>query len=109
VLVILSSATAAPGRRDELIAATRAVAAATRADRSCLTYDFAADLDDADRILGIEIWADRAALEDHMTHDHTRQFLRVVPGLVTGEPVMAFHQVGDDDGANAGDGTAAGL
>ena len=95
MLVVLSSATAAPGRRDELVAAARAVAAATRADRGCLTYDFAADLDDPDRVLGVEVWADRAALDEHMDHDHTREFLRSTPGLVTGEPVMAFHHVPD--------------
>ena len=31
-----------------------------------------------------------------MRHDHTQDFLRVAPGLVNGEPVMAFHSVPDD-------------
>ena len=30
-----------------------------------------------------------------MRHDHTQDFLRVAPGLVNGEPVMAFHSVPD--------------
>ncbi|WP_138757243.1 putative quinol monooxygenase [Modestobacter altitudinis] len=93
MLIILSSATATPGRRDELIAAARAIAAVTRSDRGCLSYDFAADLDDPDRVLGVEVWADRAALDEHMGHDHSREFLAAVPGMVTGEPVMAFHGV----------------
>ena len=101
MLVVLSSATAAPGRRDELVAAARAVAAATRADRGCVSYDFAADLDDPDRVLGVEVWADRAALDEHMPHDHTREFLAVAPGLVTGEPAMAFHHVLDPDDPSA--------
>ncbi|WP_138757207.1 putative quinol monooxygenase [Modestobacter altitudinis] len=100
MLVILSSATAAPGRRDELVAATRAVAAATRGDRGCLSYSFSADVEDDDRIIGIEVWADQAALDEHMDHDHTQEFLRVAPGLVTGEPVMAFHSVPDDGHAD---------
>ena len=100
MLIVIGSATAAPGRRDELVAAARAVAAATRNDRGCLAYSFAADVEDADRILGVEVWADRTALEEHMTHAHTAEFLLVAPGLAAGEPVMSFHDV--PDGVQAG-------
>ena len=95
MLIVLGSATAAPGRRDELVAAARAVTAATRTDRGCLAYSFSADLEDPDRILSIEVWADRAALDAHMSHDHTEEFLRVAPALVAGEPVMSFYDVPD--------------
>jgi quinol monooxygenase YgiN len=63
MLIVFGDATAAPGRRDELVAAARAVASATRADRGCQAYSFSADLEDEDRILSIEVWSDRAALE----------------------------------------------
>jgi len=96
VLIVVGSATAAPGRRDELVTATREVAAATRTDQGCLAYSFAADVEDEDRILSIEIWADRAALDAHMAHGHTEAFLRVAPGLVAGDPVMSFYDVRDD-------------
>ena len=95
MLIVIGDATAAPGRRDELVAAARAIAADTRGDRGCLAYSFAADLERPDRILSIEIWADQAALDEHMAHDHTQAFLRVAPGLVAGEPVMSFHEVPD--------------
>jgi quinol monooxygenase YgiN len=97
VLIVLGDATAAPGRRDELVAAARAVAAATRGDDGCLAYRFAADLEDPDRILGIEIWRDQAALDAHMDHDHTHRFLAVAPGLLAAEPTMTFHSVPDPD------------
>jgi quinol monooxygenase YgiN len=93
VLVVLSSATAAPGHRDELVAAARDVAAATRLDDGCLTYSFSADLEDPDRILGVEVWADRAALDAHLGHPHTERFLQAVPDLVAGAPAMAFYEV----------------
>jgi quinol monooxygenase YgiN len=101
VLVILSSATAAPGRRDDLVTAAREMAAATRADAGCVSYAFATDVEDPDRVLGIEVWADRAALDAHMDHDHTRAFLAVAPGLVAGEPVMTFYDVPREDAAPA--------
>jgi quinol monooxygenase YgiN len=90
VLVVLSSATAAPGRRDELVAAARSVARATRDDRGCVSYGFYADVENPQRIVGVEIWTDRDALDAHMAHDHTADFLRVAPDLVTGEPEMQF-------------------
>jgi quinol monooxygenase YgiN len=93
LLVILSSASAAPGRRDELVAAAREVAAATRADPGCLAYSFSADVEDPDRIVGIEVWADRTALDQHMGHAHTRDFLAVVADLVAGQPMMDVHEV----------------
>jgi quinol monooxygenase YgiN len=93
VLIVIGSAIAAPGRRDDLVTAARTVAATTRGDRGCLAYSFAADVEDENRILSIEVWADRAALDEHMTHGHTEDFLRVAPGLVSGEPAMAFYDV----------------
>ena len=93
MLIVIGNATAAPGRRDDLVAAARTVAAATRGDRGCLAYSFAADVENDNRILSIEVWADRAALDEHMQHDHTKEFMRVAPGLVAGEPVMSFHDV----------------
>ena len=92
MLIVIGDATAAPGRRDDLVAATRAVAAATRGDAGCLGYSFAADVEDENRILSVEIWADRAALDAHLDHPHTRDFLAVAPGLVAGVPVMSFYE-----------------
>ena len=93
MLIVLSSATAAPGRRAELVAVARSMAAATRTDPGCLAYSFSADLEDDERILGLEIWQDRGALDAHMAHDHTARFLEAAPGLVSGEPVMSFYDV----------------
>jgi quinol monooxygenase YgiN len=95
VLIVIGDATAAPGRRDDLVAAARAVASATRGDDGCLAYTFAADVEDPDRVLSVEVWRDRAALDAHLGHDHAQAFLQVAPGLVAGEPVMAFHEVDD--------------
>ena len=46
MLIVLGSATVAPGRRAELVAAAQAVAAASRTDSGCLAYSFSADLED---------------------------------------------------------------
>ena len=95
MLIVIGDATAGPGRRDELLRAARDIAEATRADHGCLSYGFFADVEDPDRIVSIEQWVDREALEAHMAHDHTERFLQLAPELVAGEPTMAFHDVAD--------------
>jgi len=96
---VVGDAVVARGRRDELVAAARQIATATREDDGCMAYSFAADLEDPDRILSIEVWRDRSALEDHMAHDHTARFLEIAADLVDGEPTMAFHDVADGGSA----------
>ena len=71
------------------------MAAATRGDDGCQAYGFYADLADENTILSLEIWRDQEALDAHMTHPHTQQFLTRVAGLIDGTPAMAFHEVPD--------------
>jgi quinol monooxygenase YgiN len=93
VLIVLGSARAMPGRRDELATAAREVVAATRGDEGCQSYGFYADLTDDDVIVSVEVWRDQAALDAHMAHPHTQDFLARTAGLLDGTPDMAFHQV----------------
>jgi quinol monooxygenase YgiN len=99
MLIAIGAATAPAGRRDELVAAARAVAAATRADDGCLSYGFYADLEDENRIVSVELWTDRASLDVHLDHPHTGDFLRALPDLVAGPPEMSFHEVPDGGAA----------
>jgi len=93
VLIVIGIAQAALGRRADLIAAAQAVAAPTRSDAGCEAYGFYTNVLDDDAILSVEIWRDQAALDEHMTHEHTRVFIDAVGGLVAGEPVMTFYEV----------------
>lgn len=95
MLIVVGSARALPGRRTELVAAAREIATATRSDEGCRSYGFYADLTDEDTILSLEIWRDQEALDAHMAHPHTREFLARVDGLLDGVPEMTFHQVAE--------------
>ena len=99
MIIVIGSATAAPGKRDELVAAALEVTAATRGDEGCLSYSFAAELDDPNTISSVEVWRDQAALDDHMTHEHTQHFISRVGPLFTGEPQMSFHHVPELQGS----------
>lgn len=95
MLIVIGSARALPGRREDLVAAARDVALATRGDEGCESYGFYADLTDEDTIVGVEIWRDQAALEAHMGHPHTQAFVARTADLLDGTPSMVFHQVAD--------------
>ena len=45
-------------------------------------------LEDPDAITSVEIWASQAALDAHMEHGHTGEFLAAVADLTDGDPQM---------------------
>jgi quinol monooxygenase YgiN len=93
VLIVIGSARALPGRRADLVSAARAVTSQTRGDEGCESYGFYADLADEDVILSVEVWRDQAALDAHMDHPHTQEFLAAAGPLIDGTPTMRFHTV----------------
>ena len=93
MLIVVGSARARPGRRDELVSAARNAAVAVRGDDGCVSYGFFVDIEDEDVVANVEIWRDRAALDAHMTHAHTQEFLQRIADLFDGEPSMAVHEV----------------
>lgn len=93
MIVVIGSARARPGLRDEVVRAAAEIAADTEHDDGCLMYTFAADVRDPDRIIGVEVWRDQAALDAHMQHEHTTAFMAIVPGLVDGEPELQIHHI----------------
>ena len=95
MLIVIGSARALPGRRPDLVSAARAVTTQTRGDDGCESYGFYADLTDEDTILSVEVWRDQAALDAHMQHPHTQEFLAAAGALVDGTPTMRIHTVSD--------------
>lgn len=95
MLIVIGSARALPGRRADLVSSARTVATQSRTDEGCESYGFYADLTDDETILSVEIWRDQAALDAHMEHPHTQEFLAAAGSLVDGTPTMRFHTVAD--------------
>ena len=93
MLIVIGTAHVDPARREQFIEATTAVTIGTRSDDGCQSYGFYADLTDPATVVGVEIWRDRTALDEHMNHAHTHEFLATVPDLIVGEPDMTIHDV----------------
>jgi quinol monooxygenase YgiN len=90
VLIVIGEAQAAPGSRDQMLTAAAAIATATKSDEGCQMYGFYADVTRPDVLLSVEVWRDQHALDAHMAHAHTHEFLAAVPDLVAGTPTMRF-------------------
>ena len=95
MVIVLGSARVRHDERDELLAAMRTTAEATRRDEGCLSDGVYVDVNDDAIVQTVEVWANREALEAHMSHEHTRSFLAAIDGRIDGEPVMTFHDVAD--------------
>lgn len=93
MLIVIGNARVQPARRNELVAAAREVVSASRGDEGCQSYGFYVDLTDENVIVSVEVWRDQAALDAHMAHPHTQEFLARTTGLLDGIPETAFHQV----------------
>lgn len=83
VVVVLSRAK--PGRGDDGLAAYSALAATTHDEDGCLAFALHRDPSDAERIVLIERWASREALDAHLTMPHLAEF-RASTGDLWAEP-----------------------
>ena len=79
MLIVIGEATAASGRREEMVDAVAEMARGTRPDDGCQLYGFYADVTNPDVILSVEVWRDRAALDAHMGTSTPRPSSRPCP------------------------------
>ncbi|WP_128380746.1 putative quinol monooxygenase [Streptomyces cavernae] len=95
MIIAMGSARALPGRREDLTSAAREMAAATRVEDGCHSYGFFSDIDDENTIVSLETWRDQDALDAHMAHPRTQEFLAHTAQLVEGTPSLTIHRVPD--------------
>jgi quinol monooxygenase YgiN len=74
VVVVLSRA--APGRVEDGLAAFAELAAVTHTEKGCLAFTLHREPADPDRIVLVERWATREALDAHLETPHLLAFRR---------------------------------
>lgn len=70
MLYVIASLNIKAGTRDKVAAAAARCVAATRAEDGCVSYDLNVDIADDTRLVIVERWRDRAALEAHFKTPH---------------------------------------
>ena len=82
MLYLISTAHLKPGTREACLEHAHAIIAASRAEPGCLSYDVHMSLTDPDRIVLIERWADRAALDAHFKTEHFQAWRAAIADCV---------------------------
>ncbi len=62
-----------------------------RREPGCLYYDLHASLTDPDRVMCLEHWRSRAALETHFGTPHLSAFATAIAGLVVSRKIEIIH------------------
>ena len=72
---------AAAGKREEFIGLMRRTMEATRREKGCVLYRFAADIETAGRFVLTEIWETEDALKAHFRCDAFKAFFEQLAGM----------------------------
>jgi quinol monooxygenase YgiN len=93
VIVVTGRVHVPAGRRERFVEVATEMCRSSRAEDGCGGYRVYADLEQDDRYVFVEEWADDAALQRHFREPHTDAFMAQLAGLL-GEPADAlFHTV----------------
>jgi quinol monooxygenase YgiN len=95
MIVIAGEVRIRPDKREQALAASLEMMAATRREPGCRAYRFSAALDEPDRIYIFEEWDSMDALGAHFQSPHMATFQALLPGLLAGPPSLTRYQVAD--------------
>jgi quinol monooxygenase YgiN len=92
VVIVTGSILARPETLDEVVAASLDHVHRSRSERGCLSHAVHRDLEDPNRLVFLEQWADRTSLDDHFRVPASLDFVRTVARLAAESPSMAIYQ-----------------
>lgn len=99
---VIASIRTVAGRRDDFLAAFRELVPLVRAERGCLEYGPAVDMDAGingqpavreDVVTVIEKWETPAALKDHLAAPHMNRYREQVKEIVAGVEIRVLEPV----------------
>jgi quinol monooxygenase YgiN len=93
MIVIAGRVAVRPERREEAVRAALAMAAATRKEDGCITYQFSNDLADMNSIVIFEEWESDEALAQHFQTEHMKVFRELLPRLLAGPSTVKRYVV----------------
>ena len=86
------------GSLDAAVALSREHVERSRRETGCISHDVHHHVDDAHRLVFVERWADRAAIDAHFGVPESVAFARELTALATDRPIVEVHEVGDSAG-----------
>ena len=95
MIVITGSAVLHPDHREQGFALGVEHSARSRAEPGCLAHNCHADLENPDRIVFVEEWADMAAVRAHFAVPESGEFVRALSGMAIGTPEMRLFEASE--------------
>ena len=92
-IIVLGTASATEADIDELIAAALAHVERSRLEPGCISHGVQRDVEDPLRLVFVERWADRAALDVHFRQPGSAEFVEVVGRLQSAPPTLDIYTV----------------
>jgi quinol monooxygenase YgiN len=80
-----------PGAHPELMAAAKAMIAATRAETGCILYDLNISITDPQSMIFVEAWKSREALAEHFDAPHMAVWRKASEGYFTERKIEVIH------------------
>ena len=79
--------------RDDALDLMRQMAAASREENGCITYEFYVGLSDPNTLLLFQEWVSVDALQGHFETEHMEAFLQELPNVLDGEVATRRYEV----------------
>jgi quinol monooxygenase YgiN len=89
-VAVLAKIPAAPGKRDELVAALQGALDTAQGEAGTTYYILHADAKDADVVWFYELYADQAAVDAHMGSEAFKAMGPVIGPFLGGRPELTF-------------------
>lgn len=92
LVIVTGEIQARPETLDELLALSLEHVRRSRTEPGCLSHAVHQDAEDDTRLVFLERWADRAALDDHFRVPASADFVRTAARLAAQPPTMTIYQ-----------------
>jgi quinol monooxygenase YgiN len=93
MIVVVGRVISDADKREELIRVGQTVAAASRREAGCISYRLYEDTEVEDEFVFVEEWEDDAALKEHFTTPHVRDFMQAIMATLVSPPDVKFHTI----------------
>jgi quinol monooxygenase YgiN len=94
-MLVTGSVTARPDALDEVVRLSLEHVHRSREEPGCLLHSVHRDVEDANRLVFIEHWADRDALLTHFAVPASGAFVTAVAALCTGRPTIEIYEASE--------------
>ena len=93
MIVVVGRVRTDADKRADLVRVGQTVAAASRQEPGCISYQVCQDSEDEDAFVFVEQWESEEALQAHFATPHISEFMAAIPGTIVGPPDVRFHTV----------------